>query len=112
MAFGDGANGVKSAPFLAINPNGRIPALTHQPSGTHVFETSAILEYLAEVYDTERRLSFDPKTHRKEWAEERSWIYFAHGGVGPMFGQAGVFLRMEEKMCVSPMSFLLLATES
>ncbi|KAJ7064107.1 glutathione S-transferase [Mycena amicta] len=89
-------NQVKSPWFLEINPNGRIPAITHE--GTRVFETSAILLYLAEVYDKERKFSKDPKD-LKAWAEEQSWIYFSHGGVGPMQGQANHFkLAAKEKI--------------
>lgn len=76
MAFSEGdPNWVKAPWFLEINPNGRIPAITH--NGNHVFETSAIIEYLAQVFDKERKLSFDPATHLKEWAEQQSWTYFA-----------------------------------
>ncbi|KAJ6518117.1 glutathione S-transferase [Mycena vitilis] len=81
-------NQVKSPWFLEINPNGRIPAITHE--GTRVFETSAILIYLAQVFDKERKFSKDP-SDLKAWAEEQSWIFFSHGGVGPMQGQANHF---------------------
>ncbi|KAF8181967.1 glutathione S-transferase [Mycena galopus ATCC 62051] len=81
-------NQVKSPWFLEINPNGRIPAITHE--GTRVFETSAILVYLAQIFDKERKFSKDP-SDLKAWAEEQSWIYFSHGGVGPMQGQANHF---------------------
>ena len=61
--------------FIAINPNGRIPALTHE--GTRVFETSAILLYLAEVFDKERKFSYDSSKDLKTWAELQSWLMFA-----------------------------------
>jgi glutathione S-transferase len=67
-------NQVKSPWFLEINPNGRIPALTHE--GTRVFETSAILVYLAQIFDKERKFSKDP-SDLKAWAEEQSWVYFS-----------------------------------
>ena len=81
MAFGEGnENWVKAPWFIAINPNGRIPALQHQ--GNNVFETSAIIEYLAEVYDKDRKLSFSPATNLKEWADQQSWTYFAVSLIG------------------------------
>lgn len=82
-------NQVKSPWFLEINPNGRIPAITHE--GNCVFETSAIMVYLTQVFDKERKFSKDPTTDLKGWAEEQSWLFFAHGGVGPMQGQANHF---------------------
>lgn len=68
-------NQVKSPWFLEINPNGRIPAITH--NGQRVFETSAILIYLAQVFDKERKFSQDPTKNIGAWAEEQSWIFFA-----------------------------------
>ncbi|KAI0688193.1 glutathione S-transferase [Cytidiella melzeri] len=83
-------NQVKSTWFTEnINPNGRIPAISHE--GQRVFETSAILVYLAQVYDKERKFSQDPTKDIGAWAEEQSWLFFAHGGIGPMQGQAGHF---------------------
>ncbi|KAJ5673072.1 hypothetical protein N7507_002199 [Penicillium longicatenatum] len=44
--------------FLKINPNGRLPAIID--GGTRVFESSAIMLYLVEKYDTERKISYAP----------------------------------------------------
>ncbi|KAF8201890.1 hypothetical protein K438DRAFT_1581718, partial [Mycena galopus ATCC 62051] len=63
-----------------INPNSYISAITRE--STRFFETSAILVYLAQIFDKERKSSKDP-SDLKAWAEEQSWIYFSHGGVGP-----------------------------
>ncbi|PPQ81001.1 hypothetical protein CVT26_003680 [Gymnopilus dilepis] len=82
-------NQVKSPWFLEINPNGRIPAVTVH--GFNVFETSAILLYLAEVYDTKRLFSYHPVNDLKAYSEMLQWIFFAHGGIGPMQGQANHF---------------------
>lgn len=74
--------------FLAINPNGRIPAIVDHDNGDFaVFESGAILIYLAE------------KTGKLLPAEANArsvvlqWLMFQMGGVGPMMGQANVFFR-------------------
>jgi len=78
--------------FLEINPNGRIPALVdHNRGGFKVFESAAILLYLAQHYDKEHKFSFDPSSD--EYNEALQWIFFVHGGIGPMQGQAGHFAR-------------------
>ncbi len=77
--------------FLAISPNNRMPAIV-DPDGPDgrpisIFESGAILLYLAEK--TGRFLPADP---RARW-QAIEWLMFQMGGVGPMFGQAGHFLR-------------------
>ena len=76
--------------FLAISPNNRIPAIVdHAPSDggepISVFETGAILVYLAEK--TGRFLPADPRG-RKAALE---WLFWQMGGLGPMLGQHGHF---------------------
>lgn len=74
--------------FLAINPNGRIPAIVdHEEDDFVVFESGAILVYLAEK--TGRLLP----TERKARSRVLQWLMFQMGGVGPMMGQANVFYR-------------------
>lgn len=74
--------------FLAINPNGRIPAIIDRDEGNFaVFESGAILIYLAE-----KSGSFLPAGHRQR-SEALQWLMFQMGGVGPMQGQANVFYR-------------------
>ncbi|KAG7086938.1 hypothetical protein E1B28_002855 [Marasmius oreades] len=80
---------VKSPWFLEINPNGRIPAITH--NGFNVFETSAILLYLQAEFDKENKFGFSPTKDPKEYSQVLQWLFFAHGGVGPMQGQANHF---------------------
>ena len=75
--------------FLKINPNGRIPALVDHSRGEFkVFETAAILLYLEQHYDPERKFTFDPQSD--EYSEMLQWIFFAHGGVAPMMGQGAL----------------------
>ncbi len=78
----------KQPEFLAINPNGRIPAIVDRDEGNlAVFESGAIMIHLAEK--TGRLLPTD----RRGRAEVLSWLMFQMGGVGPMMGQANVFFR-------------------
>jgi len=87
------ANTQKEPWFLAINPNGRIPAITDATGGRerHVFESGAILQYLVDTYDVERKLSY-PHGSDEYW-EVLQWVFFQNAGVGPMQGQAHHFLR-------------------
>jgi GST-like protein len=86
-------NQQKSPGFLAINPNGKIPALVDEAAGKRVviFESGAILQYLAERAG--KFLPTDP------WGryEVLSWLYWQVGGPGPMFGQAGAFGREQPR---------------
>ncbi|KIJ53557.1 hypothetical protein M422DRAFT_154903 [Sphaerobolus stellatus SS14] len=82
--------------FLKINPNGHIPAIVdhRNPAGDFpVFETAAILLYLAQHYDPENKLSYDPLKEINLYSEVLQWLCFAHGGIGPMQGQANHFFR-------------------
>ena len=83
-----GAGEQKRPEFLAINPNGRIPAIVDRDEGDFaVFESGAILVYLAEK--TGRLLPADAKGRSRVM----QWLMFQMGGVGPMMGQANVFTR-------------------
>jgi len=74
--------------FLAINPNGRIPAIVDRGEGDFaVFESGAILVYLAEK--TGRLMPVDAKGRSRVM----QWLMFQMGGIGPMMGQANVFFR-------------------
>jgi glutathione S-transferase/GST-like protein len=85
----DLAKGEQKTPaFLAINPNGRIPAIVdHEAGGFAVFESGAILVYLAEK--TGRLMPTDVQGRSRVL----QWLMFQMGGVGPMMGQANVFFR-------------------
>ena len=82
--------------YLAINPNNKIPAIidTDGPGGKPftLFESGAILMYLAE-----KSGKLLPQDMRKRY-EVIQWLMFQMGGVGPMFGQANYFFRLQEKV--------------
>jgi len=76
--------------FLEISPNNRIPAIVdNAPTGggppIPVFESGAILHYLAEK--TGRLLPADPRLR----VQAIEWMYWQMANQGPMCGQAGPF---------------------
>ncbi len=74
--------------FLRINPNGRIPAIIdHDEDSFAVFESGAILVYLAEKAG--RFLPTDAHARSRVM----QWLMFQMAGIGPMQGQANVFFR-------------------
>jgi len=79
----------KQPDFLAVNPNGRIPAIVHHTEGRdiRVFESGAVLLYLAEKFGG--LLPADPAAR----IEAMAWTYFQTGGIGPNMGQAGYLTR-------------------
>ena len=78
----------KQPAFLAINPNGRIPAIVDRDEQDFaVFESGAIMLYLAEK--TGRLMPSD--RHGRSLVIQ--WLMFQMGGIGPMMGQANVFFR-------------------
>lgn len=83
--------------FLAINPNGRIPAIVDHGAGDFaIFESGAILVWLAEK--SERLIPSDAKGRSRVL----QWLMFQMGGLGPMMGQANVFHRyLPEKIPVA-----------
>ena len=77
--------------FLALNLNGKIPALADSdgPDGKPItlFESGAILVYLAG-----KTGKFLPAADRDKYLALQ-WLMWQMGGVGPMFGQVHHFLR-------------------
>src|SRR3974390_3400173 len=69
------------AEFLKVNPNGKVPAI--DDDGVFVFDSNAILLYLAEK--TGKFLPADTPNNR---AQLLSWLMFVATGIGPYAGQA------------------------
>ncbi len=78
--------------FLEVAPNNRIPAIVDREPADggapiSVFESGAILEYLAD-----KSGRFLPKTPRARF-EVLQWLYWQMGGLGPMAGQNHHFVQ-------------------
>lgn len=78
--------------FLKISPNNRIPAIVdHDPKDggdpLAVFESGAILQYLAEK--TGQLIPADPRGR----SEVTQWLFWQMSGLGPMLGQNHHFSR-------------------
>ena len=71
--------------FLAISPNNKIPAIVDHEADRSLFESGAILIYLAE-----KTGMLMPAENRWEILE---WLMFQMGGFGPMLGQAHHFVH-------------------
>ena len=70
--------------FTAIAPSNKIPAIVDHETNQHLFESSAIMFYLAKKYNR-----FLPKNH---YWEIQEWLMFQTSQVGPLLGQAHQFL--------------------
>ncbi|MFO1071848.1 MAG: glutathione S-transferase N-terminal domain-containing protein [Geminicoccaceae bacterium] len=84
----DIGKGEQMAPsFLAISPNNKIPAIVERETGFSLFESGAILIWLAE-----RTGRFLPAAPEARYAT-LAWLMLQMGGIGPMLGQAHHFLH-------------------
>ncbi len=80
--------------FLKLNPNGRIPVIKDNENNQVVFDSGAILYYLAIKYK-----KFLPNKNKIEIMQ---WLMFQMSGLGPMQGQANVFYRyLDQKIPVA-----------
>jgi GSH-dependent disulfide-bond oxidoreductase len=88
-------NDQMSPEFLSLNPNNKIPAIIdpHGPGGKPLalFESGAILLYLAD-----KSGQCIPADTARRW-ETIQWLMFQMGGIGPLFGQVGFFVKFAGK---------------
>jgi len=82
--------------FLAISPNNRMPAIvdTEPKDGAasiSIFESGAILFYLAEKYGR-----FWPQDDVRAKYEVAQWVIWQMANQGPKFGERGHFSRVAE----------------
>jgi len=88
-------NDQNSPAYLSLNPNNKIPAII-DPDGPDgrplaLWESGAILLYLADK--TGQLLPADAARRY----ETIQWLMWQVGGIGPMFGQLGFFLKFAGK---------------
>jgi GST-like protein len=81
-----------AADFLRMNPNHRMPVIVDRaPAGggapISVFESGAILQYLAE-----KTGQLWPQTLREKY-EVTQWVFWQMANQGPKFGECGHFMR-------------------
>jgi GST-like protein len=87
----DISKGEQFAPeFLKISPNNRIPAIVDSETKRSIFESGAILMYLAE-----KTGKFWPTEADRHW-QTVEWLMWQMGGVGPMFGQVHHFVKYNQ----------------
>jgi len=76
-----------STAFLRISPNNRMPAMVDNETGISVFESGAILQYLAEKSGQFMPTGMAPRY------EVLQWLNWQMGGLGPMAGQLSHFVN-------------------
>ena len=71
--------------FSIISPSHKIPAILDKENGKNIFESGAIMLYLASKYN-----QFIPEKH---YWEIMKWFFFQISQVGPFLGQAHQYLH-------------------
>ncbi|MEM1272630.1 MAG: glutathione S-transferase N-terminal domain-containing protein [Pseudomonadota bacterium] len=91
---------VRSPEFLSLNPNNKIPAIIdpNGPDGAPIgiFESGAILLYLAEKSGKLIGTSASDKH------QVTQWLMWQMGGLGPMLGQLGFFVKFAGSQIEDP----------
>lgn len=82
-------NGYFAADFLAINPNGTVPAIVDEATQTTIFESGAILQYLAEKADK----FLAKELHAR--GEALKWLMFEVANMGPVMGELFHYMLLE-----------------
>ena len=83
--IGEGAQ--FSPEFLAVSPNNKIPAIVDRELDVSIFESGAILVYLAEKTGQLLPTEAAPR------AKVMEWLMFQMSGIGPILGQVGHFVQ-------------------
>lgn len=86
---------VKKPYYTAVNPNGRLPSMYDANTDLTIWESGAIIEYLVDTYDKNRKLSFEPGT-AEHW-HARQWLFFQVSGQAPYYGQAAWFKKFHHE---------------
>ncbi len=79
--------------YRKVNPNGKIPAIVDGATQIDVFESGAVLIYLAEKAGNTKLL---PASGQARY-EVLSWMFWNIGGPGPMLGQLGFFSKFAKE---------------
>lgn len=91
---------VRSPEYLSLNPNNKIPSIIdpNGPDGAPIglFESGAILVYLAEKSGKLAGATATEKHHILQW------LFWQVGGLGPMLGQLGYFVRFAGSQIEDP----------
>lgn len=82
----DPTKGFKGKTFLAINENGRVPALEDPNTGVVSWESGAIINYLLRNYDKNNLLGPRGKSEQ-DIVDFDKWTFFLVTTLGPMMGQ-------------------------
>ncbi len=85
--------------FLAISPNNRMPAIVDHDTGISVFESGAILQYLAE-----KTGKFMPSDQACKY-DVLQWLNWQMGGLGPMMGQNSHFRNYAPQLTTTDISY-------
>jgi glutathione S-transferase len=68
---------LKAPKFESVNPNGRVPAIYDPNTDITLWESGAIITYLVDQYDKEKKLTYDSL---KEKYQLLQWQHFQASG--------------------------------
>lgn len=72
--------------LLLPEADGDTIAIVDPNTNLTLWESGAIVQYLVDVYDTEKKLTYDALNEKHLLNQ---WLHFQVSGQGPYFGQAG-----------------------
>ena len=84
---------------LKISPNNRMPALVDTDTGIRIFESGAIMMYIAEKHGR-----FFPQDMAKKY-DVIQWIMWQMSNQGPKFGEQGHFFRASQNAANGDLSY-------